>query len=186
MKDLETYVYTHLKDELDIIRRDFQNVLPELSDEAKTIIYKYTDEDDAFNIHVNKALRTHNSLLKNAFAKHLNKVLQQCSHYKGVVYRGTFLSRIDLERYRNAFENKTILIEPSFLSASLSMGIAKTYGDILFEIFGKTCTLIEKISKFGTQSVGNEREALFQAGTAFNVLNISKQGNYTIITLREV
>jgi hypothetical protein len=168
-KDLETYVYTHLKDELDIIRRDFQHVLPELSDEAKTIIYKYTDEDDVFNTHINKALRASSSLLENAFARHLNKVLRQLTRYKGVVYRGTFLSTIDLIRYQDAFENKTILYEPSFLSASLSTGIAKTYGDILFEIFGKTCTLIEKVSKFGSQSVDNEREVLFQAGTSFRV-----------------
>jgi hypothetical protein len=96
-------------------------------------------------------------------------VLRQLTRYKGVVYRGTFLSTIDLIRYQDAFENKTILYEPSFLSASLSTGIAKTYGDILFEIFGKTCTLIEKVSKFGSQSVDNEREVLFQAGTSFRV-----------------
>lgn len=48
MEELEIYVRTCLKDELDIIRRDFPHVLPELSDEAKAIIYKYTDEDDAF------------------------------------------------------------------------------------------------------------------------------------------
>ena len=49
-EDLKTYVHTHLKSELDIVQRDFSNVLPELLDEYKTLIYKYTDEDDAYNI----------------------------------------------------------------------------------------------------------------------------------------
>jgi NAD:arginine ADP-ribosyltransferase len=186
MKDLETYVYTHLKDELDIIRRDFQHVLPELPDEAKTIIYKYTDDDDTFNESINTVLRNSKGLVENEFSTHLNTALNKLPNLKELVYRGTVLSRFDIERYQNALENKTILIEHSFLSASLSEGIARANGDILFKIFGKTCKLIEKVSKFGSQSVYNEQEVLFQQGTSFRVLDISKQGNYIIIILREV
>ena len=185
-EDLKTYVYTHLKSELDIVQRDFSTVLPALLDEYKTLIYKYTDEDDAYNILINKLLRTEHGLIIPIFAQFLTSALKELSNHRDVVYRGAFLTKRDIERYENALETATEITEHSFLSASLSKGIAETYGNVLFKIFGKTCKLIENISKFGSQSVDNEREVLFQRDTSFKILDISKQGHYTIITLREV
>jgi NAD:arginine ADP-ribosyltransferase len=184
-ENLETYVNTHLKAELDIIRRDFQDILPELSDEKKAIIYKYTDDDDVFT-QVNKVLRDGKGLIINELANHLETALKELPYHKDLVYRGSYLSILDVEKYEYALENNTILVEHSFLSASLKKEIAASFGDVLFKIFGKTCKLIEKVSKFGSQSVDNEREVVFSSGTSFRVLEISRQQHYIIITLREL
>jgi NAD:arginine ADP-ribosyltransferase len=184
-EDLETYVHTHLKAELDIIRRDFQHILPELSDEKKAIIYKYTSDDEVFT-QVNKILRYGKRLINNELANYLETALKELPNHKDLVYRGSYLSSLDVDRYEYALKNNTILVEYSFLSASLKKGIAESFGDVLFKIFGKTCKLIEKVSKFGSQSVDNEQEVVFLSGTSFRVLEISRQQHYIIITLREV
>lgn len=182
MRELEKYVHARLEDELRKVRRDFTNVMPELSDEVKAIIYKYTD--DAFI--VNETLRDSRGSKITPFAKHLDTALSTLPNYKNIVFRGVRRTGTRLKKYQNALENQEAIIEYGFTSASLKKEIAREYGTIILQIFSKSGKLIQNISKFGSKSGTNEFEVLFRYGTSFNVLEIIENDIYTFIQLEEI
>lgn len=98
-----------------------------------------------------------------------------------MVFRGAQTSYCDVERYIKAYESKTIVTEPHFLSASKFQIIAQGFGRVLFKIYGKNGKNIEKISKFE-----REKEVLFKRNTSFRVLKVTNNGFSTIITLKEI
>jgi ADP-ribosyltransferase exoenzyme len=98
-----------------------------------------------------------------------------------MVFRGVQQSYCDVERYIEAHENKTIITEYSFISASKIQAIAQGFGRILFRIYSKNAKVIEKVSKFG-----REQEVLFKRGSSFKVVRVTDNSFFTIITLKEI
>jgi hypothetical protein len=182
MRELEKYVHARLEDELRKVRRDFATAMPELSDEVKAIIYKYTD--DAFI--VNDTLRESKGQKITPYAKHLDTALSILPDYKNIVFRGVRNTASRLKKYQNAFESRETIIEYGFTSASTKKEIAREYGTIILQIFSKRGKLIQNISKFGSKSGTNEFEVLFRYSTSFNVLEIIENGIYTFIQLEEI
>ena len=179
MEELETYVRENLKDELEKARQ-FKG-LPRLNDYEKALIYKYTDDG---HFEINRKLRASEGQIVDEYAEYLDAALAKLDNYDDVVYRGE--DEIDLEKYQAAERDKTILIEPAFLSATRSYNLAWSYGTFLFEIYSKTGKSIEKAAKFGSQTHDNEQEVLFRKGSKFRVFEVIKFSDYTLITLKEV
>ncbi len=106
--------------------------------------------------------------------------------FEGLVYRSANLDKDELEIYLNAYKNNSPITEFSFISTSKSRLIAMQYnGNVLFRILSKTGKEIELISKFGSGSQ-NEREVLFAPNSDFNVLDVTNESSYTLITMEEV
>jgi|GEM_PF-6688178 hypothetical protein len=83
--------------------------------------------------------------------------------------------------------NELLLVEHSFISASRSKAIAYEFGKrCQFRILSRTGKNIEEFAKYGVHHPQNEKEILFRPNLKFEVLEITKQDQKTLITLAEV
>lgn len=115
------------------------------------------------------------------FGLFLEATLDKLEPYRDMVFRGVQEVYCDVGRYIKAFDNKTIVTEYAFSSASLIQGVAQGFGRILFRIYSKNGKIIEKVSKFE-----REREVLFKRNTSFRVVKVTHNGFSTVITLKEI
>lgn len=73
--------------------------------------------------------------------------LPKLTNHRDMVFRCVKEEYCDVERYAEAKDNKMILTEYNFISASKFQIIARGFGRILFRIYPKTAKDVEKISK---------------------------------------
>ena len=180
--ELEEYVKEHLPTALNrIIQSDRANVLPDLSIYEKAIIFAYTDTQNNQHQALNELLWASKGTEITDFGVFLEATLDKLDSYNGMVFRGVQSAYFDVELYMKAYENKTILTEYTFLSASKFQIIAQGFGNVLFKIYGKNAKSVELISKFG-----REKEVIFQRNTSFKVVKITNSGFFPIITLKEI
>lgn len=107
----------------------------------------------------------------------ISKGLRDLPKYEGIVYRGTHLSKkkfkeIYLDKIGGIIEEKAFTSTSQFKEAPIQFlsyeGIPKSHTKILFEIKGKNCRDISKISEFnGIFTEQNQYEFLFDKGTKF-------------------
>lgn len=179
---LEEYAKEHLQTALKRINESERiDELLNLSIYEKAIIFAYTDTRNNLHKDVNKKLWESNGSEIDIFGNYLEESLDKLENYKGQVFRGVQDSVCDIERYKSALENKSILVEFGFLSASRSQIIAIGFGQILFKIYSKSAKEIEKISHFKS-----EEEVIFKRNTSFKVFRVSIDDFFTIIILKEV
>lgn len=185
MTSIEKYSKDYLASEiLEVTNSNRNNDFPELSLYEKSIIYKYTN--DGFE-DINESLRSSEGKIFNDFGTFLNRSLNKLPNFDGLVYRAAQLTEAEIERYRVANRDNSILKECSFMSTSKSRLIAMAYrGNVVFRISSRTGKDIEKISKFGEYGFGNEKEVLFRANRKFKVLELINESDYTLITMEEV
>ena len=180
--DIEYYVRTHLSDSLQkIINSRRADELLELTVYEKAVIFAYTDTANNQHLSLNKTLWDSQGVEISDFGLCLEACLEKLEPYKGVFYRGVRAEYCDVNRYIKAYERKIILTEYNFLSVSTSQMTARGFGNILFRIYGKNAKNIEKVSKFE-----NETERIFQRNTQFKVTNVSHNGLFYTITLKEI
>jgi NAD:arginine ADP-ribosyltransferase len=178
---LEQYVIENHSDALQkILESERNNLLPELSEFEKAIIFAYTDISKNQHQPLNEMLWESQGNEISDFGIFLDFSLSKLSSFKGLVYRGVKVGNCDISRYVKAIEDKTILTEYNFISATHSQIIARGFGNILFRIYSKNAKSIEVISKFA-----KEKELIFRRNTKFRVLFVSNNGIYTTITLKE-
>lgn len=176
----EKYVTQFLLPELgEINSSKIKNEAKILDIYEKTIIYKYTN--DGYE-DLNRKLRLSNGNNDTDFGKLLDKAILKLPDYIGLVYRGVYLNDVQIERYRLALKNNLTISEPTFVSTSKSVIIAKGFGNALFRIVSKSGKLIENISNFGIHKPPNEQEVIFRPNRKFKVLEIDNN----IITLEEI
>jgi hypothetical protein len=181
--ELEEYVKQHLSTALkSIIQSNRVHALPNLTIYEKAIIFAYTDAHSKQHQVLNDQLWASQGTEINDFGQFLEASLDKLEPFtKLMVFRGVPESYCDIERYIKAHENKTIVTEYHFLSASKFQIIAQGFGRILFKIYGKNGKNIEQISKFE-----REKEVVFKRNTSFKVLKVTNNGYSTIITLKEI
>ena len=181
--ELEEYVNTYLPSALESILQSHRvHELPNLSIYEKAIIFAYTDARSNQHQILNQRLWETKGIDVNEFGLFLDAILDKLEPFnKLMLYRGANQSYCDIERYIEAYENKTIVTEYHFLSATKFQVIARGFGNILFKIYGKNGREIEKVSKFE-----REREVLFKMNTSFKVVKVTNNGFSTIITLKEI
>jgi hypothetical protein len=119
--------------------------ITQLSYLEKALVYKYTldnYEDLNENLRAGK---------ESEFALYLNAVLAKLPDFKDLVYRGSALTKAQIARYQLALENKEILTELGFTSASKSRQVAEMFGkgNTIFRIISKTGKAIEQLSFHG-------------------------------------
>ena len=185
MTHLEQYIEKYHAESLEKVKTLFADIIQELTIYEKTAIYKYTD-DDLTHFRLNNFLRSNQHNTSNELADLIEIALSKLPNYKDVVYRGIENDLGIVQKYKDAYENNVPIVEYGFTSTTRLYSIAHQYGSIIFEIFGKNGKLIEKISKFGTQSTINEREILFNRNTHFEVTDFIVFSDYTLITLNEL
>lgn len=184
MKEAEIYAKKYLESEITEIRRSGRNSeIPELTIYEKAVIFKYSN--DGYQ-DLNEKLRIHKGENTTEFGKILVEALSKLKHFEGVVYRGVNLLKYELEKYTEAFANNVDVSEPTFISTSKSRLVAMSYrGNTLFRIYSRRGKEIEKIAKFGSSSQ-NEKEVLFAPNSRFNILDVTTESNYTLITMEEI
>ncbi|PLK44335.1 ADP-ribosyltransferase domain-containing protein [Emticicia sp. TH156] len=182
--ELEDYVIRHLSSALAAVQK------LDLSDARLTsfeiaLIYHYSEEGYEST---NELLIKSNGNLMSDYARFLSLTLQKLPAYNQLVFRGCQLNKLQKQRYIEAFNSRTTIQEPLFLSTSKSSLIGNLFskGDTLFTIYGKSGRDIENFSKFGVKSGQNEKEVLFLPNTSFEVLAVTKSGTKTLITLEEI
>ena len=180
---LQKYVEEKLADELNrIINSSDHNHITQLNEFEKTIIYHYTDYG---NDSLNEKLR--NDYKMPEFGRYLNHSLNKLPSYKLLCYRAVPYNRSNLQKYYDAYEDGSVIVEKSFWSCSKSRLIAQMFcSSPLFIIISKRGKDIEKISKFGGTWAQNEQEVLFMFGSKFRVLEIEEKAGRITITLEEV
>jgi NAD:arginine ADP-ribosyltransferase len=180
--ELEEYVKTYLPSALESILQSHRvHELPNLSIYEKAIIFAYTDSRSNQHQILNQRLWETKGLDVNEFGLFLETILDKLEPYRDMVFRGVQESHCDVARYIKAHDDKTIVTEYHFLSASKLVGVAQGFGRILFRIYGKNAKIIEKVSKFE-----REQEVLFKSNTSFKVVKVTNNGFSTIITLKEI
>jgi len=185
MTVIEKYSTKYLTAEiLEVTNSNRINYFPELTLYEKSIIYKYTN--DGFE-GINELLRSSKGKIFDDFGTFLNRSLNKLPNFDGLVYRAAQLTEAEIERYRVACNDNSILKEYSFVSTSKSRLIAMSYrGNVVFRISSRTGKDIEKISKFGEYDSENEKEVLFRANRKFKVLELVNESDYMLITMEEV
>ncbi len=179
---LEEYVKQHLSSALTtIVQSDRVHALPNLTIYEKAIIFAYTDARSQQHQILNEKLWASQGNDVSEFGRYLEASLEKLEPYRDMVFRGVPEYNCDIERYLKAYENKTIITEYHFISASKVQGIAQGFGRILFRIYGKNANIIEEISKFT-----KEQEVIFKRNTSFRVVKVTNNGYNTIITLKEI
>ncbi len=146
---------TRMEDEAELLKRKF----PNMSIYELTVINCYTMHRVR---ELNKALREIDEIpLKKfieAYANTLEKSLIKLPNYTKDSYRGTHFSKATLNKYKKAFENKTLVLEKSFGSSSKEKGIAESFVGrsrlkdnfrVLFTFDSKKGVDIEDISGYG-------------------------------------
>ena len=179
MTNIEKYFEDRLKDEVCIVRRDYLTVLPELNNLEKAVIYWYSD--GGF-IGINEILLESKGKKDSPLGEYLDLALSKLPNFEGITFRGTDLSRSEIRKYQQAFDDKIIITEHSFLSTSRLRNKANQYRrTVMFEIFSKNGKLVEKVSKFV-----DEEEVLFRKNSNFRVLSIENKDSHVHIILREI
>lgn len=182
MENLKSYVEENLSNEVKIILSSWRSeVLNEyLSLWEKTIIFKYSN--DAF-YELNQKLRVEKGLEITEFGKFLQFCLSKLPDFKDIVYRGANLTKNEIEKYLIAYQEKSILTENSFISATKSKNIAYQHGRCIFRIISKRGKDIEPLSKHM-----KEQEILFCCNSNFKVLTFAEDiyGKGVFITLKEI
>lgn len=185
MNRAEKYAKQYLSAEIKEIESSARiDYLPNISIYEKAAILKYTEggyED------LNECLRKSEGKEKTDLGKIIDQSLSKLDKHKGLVYRCVTLSKKELKRYKDAFELKKPIVEHTFLSTSKSKTTAYMFGkNTIFRIYSRTGKDIEKIAKFGIDHPQNEQEVLFGTGSSFDILDISKEGSLTLITMEEI
>lgn len=137
-------------------------------------IQEYTAPDGPFSFNpINTYLRSEKPDAANSMTQALNNNidrmktgLEKMPDFKGTVYRGTNLSKEDVDKYVIGKED---ISEPAFTSTSRSEGVASKYSKgnhiaVIFEIASKHGKSVETISQFK-----EEQEVIFKPGTQFKV-----------------
>jgi hypothetical protein len=178
------YVIHNLSRELEEVKTsEIVYVKSDLSLEERTLIYKYTE--DGYE-QLNERLRVSKGKDISEFGKLLDKTMAKLPDYEDITFRAADLTDIELQNYLSAHENNGILVEHSFVSTSKSKVIAYGFGKTCrFTIVSKSGKDIEPFAKYGAHHPQNEKEVLFRPNTRFKVLEVTKEGKYTLITLEE-
>lgn len=181
--ELEAYVKQHLPTALNSIIQSYRaHELPNLTIYEKAIIFAYTDMHSNQHQVLNELLLASHGTEISEFGLFLEAALDKLEPFNNLmVFRGAQESYCDVKKYIKAYDNKTIVTEYAFLSASKFQIVAQGFGRILFRIYGKNGKSVEKVSKFE-----REKEVLFKRNTSFKVVNVSNNGFSTIITLKEI
>lgn len=181
--ELEAYVKQYLPTALNSIIQSYRaHELPNLTIYEKAIIFAYTDIQSNQHQALNELLLASHGTKISEFGLFLEASLDKLEPFNNLmVFRGAQEAYYDVKKYINAYENKTIVTEYAFLSASKFQIVAQGFGRILFRIYGRNGKSIEKVSKFE-----REKEVLFKRNTSFKVVNVSNNGFSTIITLKEI
>jgi len=183
MTKLEEYVRNYCSREL-IEARKKSATIGYLSSEEHALIYKYTE--DGYES-VNEKLRLSDGRDYSDFGKFLDRTLAKLPDYEDIAYRAVNLTPFEMQKYLDAYANNSILVEHSFISASKSQAVAYEFGNSCqFRIFSRSGKDIEAFAKYGTHHPQNEREVLFRPNCRFEVLEVTKRDNKTLITLEEV
>ncbi len=111
----------------------------------------------------------------------LEIALSKLQSYNFFVFRGIRYTNSRIEKYKQALEHETPIIEYAFTSTSTRLETAYQFGQIILIIAPKNGKSIENISKFVI-----EREVLFTKSCQFMVLDIKQENNYYHITLQEI
>ncbi len=173
---IEEYAKEYLFREIKDIETSYRlNVLTELTVYEKAIIFKYSE--DGYE-DLNEKLRLSNGNNISDYGIFLDESLSKLSDYEGVVYRGVKLNNVELNKYLFAFSKNEPIIEPFFVSTSISQLSARMFGNVRFDIFSKKGKRISDIAKF------NEGEVVFKYNTKFIILDISVKKD--IIIMREI
>jgi hypothetical protein len=155
----------------------------ELDTFEKAIIYKYSTDG---YISLNEQLRESNGEKITELGLLLEEVLKKLPNYRGLVFRRAQVSQEQIKKYKRAFRENATISEICFMSTSKIKTYALLYaGNVVFRISSKTGKDIEKIAKFGVFEGPNEFEVLFNRNTNFHILGITKEHDYTLITLEE-
>jgi hypothetical protein len=175
METIEEYVKS-IKTVADEFRKSGkQGAYNELSFEEKVIIYAYSDN---YYEDLNEQLRDSKGTKLKPFGHYLRTALSKLPNYVGLVFRGVDMDNSSLQRY----QEDAIITEYSFLSTSQDPKIADQFKkNVFFTIFSDTGKVIEKVSKRPI-----EHEVLFVNNTEFKVLDVTKEGNSTLITMEEI
>ena len=185
MNKLQEYVILNCSRELEEIKnRNIGGVYSILTLEEHALIYKYTE--DGYES-LNEKLRLSKGKDFSEFGKFLDKTLSKLSNYEDITYRSVDLTNNEWQKYIEAKENNGILVEHSFISASRSKAVAYEFGrSCQFRIFSRSGKDIGEFAKYGIHHPQNEKEILFRPNLKFEVLEVTKQGETTLITLEEV
>lgn len=106
--------------------------------------------------------------------------LAKLPDYNGTVYRNTDMTTTQVKEYENALKNNTAVEHKYFTSATKNKDNSFP-GNTTFVIQSKSGKSLSFLSKTGGK---NEDEILFTAGTKFNVSQVIKDGDKTIIHLK--
>ncbi len=144
--ELEEYVKQNLPNALNsIIQSERVNELPNLTIYEKAIIFAYTDARSNQHQTLNERLWASRGTEISDFGLFLEAILDKLEPFnKLMVFRGTQEAYCDVKKYIKAYENKTIVTEYAFLSASKFQVVAQGFGRILFRIYGRNGKSIEK------------------------------------------
>jgi hypothetical protein len=155
---------------------DFHN----LSFEEKKVIYRYMTGSRSINTGLR--ISEGKTLCENATAllNSLNKIPNYQVRY---IYRG--IPHTDIQRYKNAYENKSPIIEYAFTSTSKNMQTAQNFTEgngIIFTIEHKYGKDVSKLKSYKS----GEDEVLLACNSKFNVKLLIEQGKFTHIHLVEI
>jgi hypothetical protein len=171
----EEYAKEYLFREIKEIETSYRlNILTELTVYEKAIIFKYSE--DGYE-DLNEKLRLSNGNNISNYGILLGDSLSKLPNYEGIVYRGVKLNNVELNKYMSAFSKDEPIVEPFFVSTSISQLSARMFGNVRFEIFSKNGKKITEIARF------NEGEVIFKYNTEFIILDISAKKD--IIIMRE-
>jgi hypothetical protein len=162
--------------------REFNNNDGVLTMEEQFIVFKYTEMD---TYDLNSELWHSKGQKITLFGKYLSQTLSKLPNYYEVgeyVYRWVNCSSTRLNHYITAYENKSQVIEYGFISTSKTTQAAYQYRkNTLFRIWGKQGKDISSYSKHR-----DEQEVLFDCCTKFDVLEVTRKEDYTLITLKQL
>ncbi|MBS1532784.1 MAG: hypothetical protein JSU01_20950 [Bacteroidetes bacterium] len=185
MNKIEKYAKEFLANEIQTIEQSGRiNELADLTVFEKAFILKYSN--DGFES-LNEQLRNSEGENIPQFGKLLESCLNKLNNFDGVVYRGANLTDLELNKYIDANTANEPLKEFAYISASKSRLIAMEFrGNVLFRIYSRSGKEIEKIAMHGIYGAPNEKEVLFKPNRRFNVLEVTQQAGYSLITLEEI
>jgi len=183
--NLIKYVHEHLSHELRLVSANNDSSFEtNLSLEEQTLIYKYSE--DGYE-GVNNSLRVSMGKTHTQLGKFLETTLLKLPDHRGLVYRNANLTATELDRYMHAFIKSAILVEHSFISTSISYGVANMFGgNCKFEIISKTGKAVERYTKYGLNSGQNEYEVVFNPNCGFTILEITKMADHSLIIMEEI
>jgi len=179
------YVNRNCERELNEVRNSpIAELDSNLTVEERTLIYKYTE--DGFE-YLNETLRLSAGKQYTEFGEFLDKTLSKLANYEDILYRSANLTTFEIQKYLDGYQNNGILVEHSFVSTSKSKAIAYGFGkNCHFRILSRSGKNIEAFAKYGLHHSQNEKEVLFRPNCKFRVLEITKSGTATLITLEEL